>query len=307
MNLIEFSKAFPDENASVQYIRSKREAEGITCRRCGCTKHYWYATIQKWQCAECNSRTNLKAGTIMEKSKLPIRIWLLTIHLMTSTKKDFSALEMQRQLGWKRYEPIWYMMQKIRAAMGKRDSNYQLKGEIEMDDAFFVTVDLERAKDEERRRGRGSQRQAKVLVMVESQVNPGQTKEYKKKRKMGYLKMLVMEKLKTKDIKQEVEINTNPTETTLLTDGLNAYLRLREVVAKHVPMKILPQEAHKKLPWVHTQIANVKRGLLGIHHSIGKEYLQNYLNEFCYKTNRRNFNSDLFDRMVIAGVSDTWY
>lgn len=46
---------------------------------------------------------------------------------------------------------------------------------------------------------------------------------------------------------------------------------------------------------------------LGVHHSIGKDYLQNYLNEYCYKLNRRNFNSDLFDRMIIAGANDTWY
>ncbi|MFT6808778.1 MAG: hypothetical protein ACJA01_002009, partial [Saprospiraceae bacterium] len=28
---------------------------------------------------------------------------------------------MQRQIGHKRYEPIWFMMHKIRAAMGQRD------------------------------------------------------------------------------------------------------------------------------------------------------------------------------------------
>lgn len=306
MNLIEFSKIFPNEEACIEHLRRKRESVRLSCKRCEGVKHYWISGIHKWECAHCRSRTNLKAGTMMEKSKLPIMIWYLAIHLMTSVKRDFSAKEMQRQLGWKRYEPIWYMMQKIRASMGKRDSNYALKGEIEMDDAFFVVVDLERDDEEPLKRGRGSQRNAQVLVMVESQPNPKQNKEYKKKRIMGFVKMLVMNELTSVNINQETELAL-ATGATVLTDGYNAYSRLKEVVGKHVPMRVLPTEAHNKLPWVHTVIANAKRGLLGIHHSIGTEYLQNYLNEFCYKVNRRNFTSDLFDRMIIAGVSETWY
>jgi len=34
---------------------------------------------------------------------------------------------------------------------------------------------------------------------------------------------------------------------------------------------------------------------------------QNYLNEFCYKLNRRNFESEMFDRIITAGVDDVWY
>ncbi len=45
----------------------------------------------------------------------------------------------------------------------------------------------------------------------------------------------------------------------------------------------------------------------GVHHSINKKYAQNYLNEFCYKINRRNFQSDLFDRALIAGAESVWF
>ncbi|WP_352421729.1 transposase, partial [Proteiniphilum sp.] len=58
------------------------------------------------------------------------------------------------------------------------------------------------------------------------------------------------------------------------------------------------------LPWVHTAISNVKRLLLDVHHNkLKPEYLQYYLNEFCYKFNRRFFPEKLFDRLVIAAVS----
>ncbi len=90
------------------------------------------------------------------------------MHLLTSTKKSFSAKEMQRQLGHKRYEPIWAMMHKIRLIMGLRDEHYQLTDEIELDEAYFETVNLEYKKKESLKRGKGSQRQATVLVMAES-------------------------------------------------------------------------------------------------------------------------------------------
>jgi hypothetical protein len=43
--------------------------------------------------------------------------------------------------------------------------------------------------------------------------------------------------------------------------------------------------------------------LLDIYHDIKPEYLQNYLNEFCYKFNRRYFGENLFDRLMIASVT----
>lgn len=88
---------------------------------------------------------------------------------------------------------------------------------------------------------------------------------------------------------------------------MQGFSGLRDANFKHTRLIIPKNEGHKMLPWVHTVISNAKRLFLGFHHSIGKQYLQNYLNEYCYKLNRRNFKSDLFDRLVLAGIQDTWY
>ncbi len=324
MNLLNFNDRFPTEKSCRDYLRLRREDEGVVCNECGNDKHYWIESKCNWRCTICRSSTNLRAGTIMEKSKLSVRVWFMTIHLMTSTKKAFSALEMQRQLGLKRYEPVWYMMQKVRVTMGKRDAKYKLKGHIETDDAYFEIVDLPEVdtlghkkesgrvvntdgkEDGEQKRGRGSKKQLRVLVMVESELNPDQTKPYKKKRSMGYVKMITMDNLKIAGINYEVgkAIDAN---ATLITDGMPGFARLKDVVSQHKYSIVPKKEAGKTLPWVHTVISNAKRLFLGIHHSIGKDYLQNYLNEYCYKLNRRNFQSDLFDRMIVAGANDTWY
>jgi len=313
MNLLDFSNRFPDENSCRNYMKGKREDEGVVCK-CGSTSHYWISTRELWKCKTCGVCMNLRANTIMEKSHIPVRTWFMAIHLMTSTKKSFSALELQRQLGLANYESTWYMMQKIRKTMGKRDKSYQLKGEIEVDEGFYEVVSIPE-RDElgnliketaAQKRGRGSEKQRKVLVMVESASNPLQTDKYKKKRVMGFVKMVTIDELNSVGINYELKKSLDPS-STIITDGWRGYSRSEEVITKHIKQVVPSKDAHKTLPWVHTVIANSKRLFLGTHHSIGHDYLQNYLDEFCYKLNRRNFKSDLFDRMIVAGVNDTWY
>ena len=95
-------------------------------------------------------------------------------------------------------------------------------------------------------------------------------------------------------------------DSKIKTDGWRGFIKLKEIAKKHIQKVVPPIEASNALPWVHTMISNAKRNLPGIHHSMTKYYLQNYLNEFCYKTNRR-YSDNLFDRLMIARVEDAWY
>jgi len=305
MNLFEFHQRFPNEEACEMYLKAEREKEGLVCKKCNTGKFYWLQSMKLWKCASCGAWLNLQAGTLMEKSKLPLLTWFKVIHLMTSTKKAFSALEMQRQIGEKFYEPIWYMMQKIRISMGNRDAKYRLQGDVEIDDAYFEVVNEENIY-EPRNMGKRNKKQATVLVMVESKPNPKQQNPHKKNRIMGFAKMIVLDDLKKLSINYEIQKAISPTSLAI-TDGCRSYADLEDVIREHHAMIVPKDESHHHFPWVNTTIANAKRQLLGVHHSIGRAYLQLYLNEFCYKLNRRTFQSDLFDRMIVAGAHDTWY
>lgn len=91
------------------------------------------------------------------------------MHLLTSTKKSFSAAELQQQLGHKNYNSIWAMLHKLRNAMRKRDSEYGICGTVELDEGFFSTETQDEEKDRPLKRGRGSQRKSKVLVMAQTE------------------------------------------------------------------------------------------------------------------------------------------
>lgn len=305
MNFIDFVKRFPNEESCIKHFRAVKEQKGIVCKSCGNSHHYWNRVHIAHDCANCGYRTTLRSGTVMEASKLPFQYWLYAIYLMTMTKKSISAKEVQRQLGHKRYEPIWFMMHKIRAVMGLRDDKYELEGVVELDDAFFKTH-TDDEKDEHNKRGRGSQEQTTVLVMAKVDPQRGRPKKNKKSSAFRYVKMCVIPNSASQTMNEVVSTFTNPA-TTIKSDGWKGFNKIKEVTAKHIKKVVRPTEASKVLPWVHTMISNAKRNFLGINHKIKDVYLQNYLNEFCYKTNRRYFNDKLFDRLMVAAVEDTWY
>lgn len=311
MTLQEFSSNFPTEESCINHFREHKESLGVTCKKCESKEHYWNKTYNSHDCKSCRYRTTLRSGTVMESSKLSFKYWLYTIYLMTMTKKPFSALEVQRQLGHKRYEPIWAMMHKIRCVMGIRDDKYEFEGVVEVDDAFFKTYSIDNKDDTEdespTKRGRGSQRQSKVLVLAKVEPKVGRTKKHRKSSKFRFVKMIVIPDSGSKTMNEVVSSNTTKEEVTLKTDGWKGFNKFKEISKKHDRRIVKPKDASKVLPWVHTMISNAKRNLLGINHQLQNEYLQNYLNEFCYKTNRRFFGADLFDRLVLAAMEDTWF
>ena len=244
----------------------------------------------------------------MQESKLPFRHWFIAIHLLTGTKKTFSALELQRQIGHKYYEPIWYMMQKLRMTMGSRDSKYKLDKIVELDEAFFESVDTEKdneTKSNPKKRGRGSQKQSTVMVMASTVHDFKKTKKFNKPTKFRFVRMLVVDNLKGQTVGEKVAGNIKY-DVVVKTDNYSSYSKIKDQVWCHIPQKVSPKDGAKVLPCVHTMISNTKRTLLGVHHMISMKYAQNYLDEFCYKVNRRNFGEQLFDRLLIACVTTNY-
>lgn len=310
MNISEFFNRFPNEEACKTHFKNYRDKVGVTCKKCGSNDHYWLSTINYYKCKHCGFRTSLKSGTVMENSKLPFKYWYMVFMFATSTKKSFSSLEMQRQLNHKYYEPIWSMMHKIRRVMSKADEEFKLDNSIELDEGFFVTVPNkeERQENRELKRGVGSQRNSKVFVMVESILNPEQTSKHKPNRIVKRLKMVHVDNYKSDTLTKELNKSVNLSTTSILTDDARHYSKLKGLTNNnHTAINTKNLKSDKVLPWVHKTISNAKRQFLGIYHSIGRDYTQNYLSEYCFKFNRRNTEEDTFDELLNFSVKYTWY
>jgi len=305
----EFFSKYDDEKSCRIFFKQKREKAGIECACCGSLCHYWIESEYRWRCKSCGKGTSLKTGTVMENSNLGYKVWLWGLYLMSLTKKGFSALEMQRLIGHSRYEPIWLMMQKIRISMGHRDDKYQLDEFIEMDEGFF---EGHRKKDNDgliAKPAKELDRQVRAIVAVSSKpiVNKDDHISGKPESKPKYLKMSVVTGLNKIEVTIEAEKMIKKS-ATIITDGRRCYSGLQDICTVHKIVIVADKKKVAKVfPWVHTAISNAKKKLLGLHHHVKNNYMQNYLSEFCYKFNRRYFGEALFDRLVVTALEKPWY
>lgn len=302
MNIINFINRFPDETSCVEFIKEQRIQQGISCKKCTGGKHYWLENKRSFQCASCGFRTSIKSGTVMESSNLPVRIWMMAITFITATKKGFSAAELQRQLGMKRYEPVFRMYHKLRVIMGKRDDRYRLEDMVEYDEAFVGKSTKANVRSK-LKRGRGTQKQSKVAVMAESTVLEG-PESGKLDKSCRYFKMKKIKNLEAKTAQTLIKEYINSI-SVLQTDKSTTFSDLSDCIDVHVREISGTDKGKFNLRWVHIAISNLKKHLQ-TYHMISERMMQNYLDEFCYKLNRRYFGQKLFDRLIIASIYPYW-
>ncbi len=110
--------------------------------------------------------------------------------------------------------------------MGQRDAQYTLSGMIELDEGFFSTERDEEEKTKPLKRGRGSQKKSKVLVMVESEqvANP---KNPQKPKQVNHLKIIVVPDLKAGTIELRAKTAIEQ-DTRISTDGPTSYTNFKD-------------------------------------------------------------------------------
>tara|TARA_B110000483_G_C18203678_1_gene546512 strand:+ start:62 stop:583 length:522 start_codon:yes stop_codon:yes gene_type:complete len=172
---------------------------------------------------------------------------------------------------------------------------------IEFDEAYFSKATPSGIK---LKRGKGSQRQQNVAVIAEStpleDIETGKTSKY-----CRYFKMKVLTGHAGSQINDVVTQNIDD-NSIVFSDKSKLYLDISRFVETHVMFKSNKTTTQSHLKWVHVAISNAKRTLLGIYHKIKGKYLQLYLDEFCYKLNRRFFGNCLFDRLTLAVAKSYW-
>jgi len=305
MDISEFFNLYSEESSCRGFFKERRERKGLVCGCCGSLCFYWIEKESRWKCKGCGLSVSLKKGTVMEHSNLGFKAWLWGLFLMALTKKGFSALELQRLIGHKRYEPIWLMMHKIRISMGHRDDLYTLDGFIEMDEGFF---EGHRKQDDNGNPCKESDRQVKAIVAVSTRpAEDDKDNKHRPATRAGNIKIHVISSLSNDELTRVASKMVAPS-AVVMTDGKPCYNTLKKLCMQHKKEIVLDKKkVCKVFPWVHIAISNVKKKLLGLHHHINDAYMQNYLNEFCYKFNRRHFGQALFDRLLVATMDNTWY
>ncbi len=282
LSLLQFKKRFGNERACERALEKMRWLDGFVCPKCTHRKAFRVTTRRLLQCSKCAHQVSLTSGTIFHKTRTPLLKWFWAIYLAGQDKGGVSAMRLAKQLELG-YKTAWLMLHKIRQAMAQRDNGYTLSGFIEMDDAFFGGA----AKG---RRGRGAANKTPVLVMVES-----------KGEHAGYIAMRALESMDREQVEGTVRERIAPNQS-IRTDGHKSFLHLDALGHRHDGTPVPPKKASADLHWVHIAISNAKRFLLGTYHGVSHKHLQRYLDEFCYRFNRRAWEKQITLRLLTACI-----
>jgi uncharacterized protein YchJ len=135
-SLAEFQARFADDTACRHYLTACRGPDGFCCPLCGDADSYALTTRDLLQCRSCRHQTSVTAGTVLDRTRLPLSVWFAAAYLVTTHTPGFAALQLQRQLGLARYETVWAMLQKLRRAM-VRPERERLSGTVELDETYI--------------------------------------------------------------------------------------------------------------------------------------------------------------------------
>jgi transposase-like protein len=284
----EFDAWFGSETACREYIRRLRWPDGFVCPHCAAVGEPWEMSRSLLRCRACDRQVSLTAGTVLQDTRKPLRMWFLAMWFVTSQKNGVSALGLQRVLGLGSYETAWTWLHKLRRAM-VRPGRDCLAGEIEIDETYV-------GGPEEGKRGRQTEDKAIVVVAAE-----------KSGRGIGRIRLRHVADGSADSLSPFVQAVAVP-GSTIHTDGWSGYARLPTLGYQHQVTVISGgfDPAHVVMPRVHNVASLLKRWLMGTHQGgIQDQHLDYYLDEFTFRFNRRRSQARglLFHRLAQQAVA----
>jgi transposase-like protein len=291
LTIHQFEAMFTNEDACCAYLVKNRWPEGVRCPRCGSDSVYELATMDwKWECPACREggayRFSHLVGTVFENTNKPLREWFRVIHLMLTSKKGVSALQVYRMMGFGSYKTAWYMCHRIRAGLQDREF-HKLMGIVEADETFVGGKAKNRHKDK-RGGGGGTGGMGSGKTPIAGAVS-----------RKGNVVARVIENVQASTLAGFVRESVSNKVSLLVTDQWVGYRGLD----KEFPHEIINHAAGQYVVGaVHTNTIEgfwsiFKRGVVGTFHKVSRKYLPLYVAEFQFRYNNRE-NADIFGAVI---------
>lgn len=295
------SPHFQNEDAARTYLEKLLWPGGPMCPHCGVLEEATKLDREEgsdthgrkglYQCNGCRKQFTVTVGTIFEDSKIALHKWLLAFHLMCSSKKGISALQLQRELELGSYRSAWFMCHRIRWAMTQSPmaEALKMKGTVEADETYVSG----REKGKRGMPGKDSKK-TPVLALVE---------------RGGDVRSFPIERATLNNIGPILEQHVEP-DSHLVTDESVVYYKMAPSFAKHSTVNHGKKEYARKeenftvtTNTVESFFALLKRSNYGIHHHMSRKYLGSYCAERDFVYNARKISDDQRTDKALKGAS----
>ena len=214
-----FQSWFATDEAYVEYLAESRWPDGYACPRCDHPEAYELTSRPVYKCKQCRYQVSVTAGTVLHGTRLCLRDWFSAAYLVATHTPGISAVQLQRQLGLKRYETAWGLLQKLRRAMVRPERD-RISGEVEVDETYIGGL------EEGRRAGRLSA-STKTIVVAAVEIRG---------RGSGRVRLSVVDDLSSASLVGFLEQSVAPEASCIPTAGAATVLsptRAMSTSAKH--------------------------------------------------------------------------
>ncbi len=270
MTLAEVTKL--DENGAREYLESIRWANGRTCPHCVSERSYLMGGKSTrpglYKCNDCRKPFSVTIGTIFQGSHIKLREWVIAFHLMCSSKKGVSALQLQRNLGLGQYKSAWHLAHRVREAMRSGAFGPSLKGDVAVDETYVGG----------KTKGQGRHfmgNKTPVVALVE---------------KHGKVCMRVVADVAAKTLHKVIKEEVAK-EATIMTDEHTSYGGIGEHFAGgHQTVNHGAKEYARGNVTTNTAesfFSLLKRGVYGNFRHVSRKHLHRYADEFAFRWNGR--------------------
>ena len=291
LSMAQFIQQYGTEAKCYRALYRSRWPHGFRCPICTKRPRSQFRRAGRvyYQCRACRHQTTLTSGTVFEGSRLPLTSWFLAMHLLTASKTNLSALELKRHLGVC-YDTAWKLKHKIMQAMTEREAPRQLRGFVQIDDAY-LGGELKGGKP-----GRGSENKQAFVVAVSTDET------------LEHPTFAVIEPVRSFDNASIKDWGTRrlASDAEVFSDGLGCFRRFVELDHAHTVLETKGGRAATEVKgarWVNVVLGNVKRAISGCYHALREaKYARRYLAEAAYRFNRRFRLAEMLPRLVRAMV-----
>jgi transposase-like protein len=284
---------FTDPDKAREYLEALRWPNGAVCPHCGSTGDHYQLQGKAhrpglWKCHDCREQFTITVGTVFERSKIALNVWLQAVHFISSSKKGMSSHQLHRTLGVT-YKTAWFISHRIREAM-KDGSMGPLGGGgkvVEADDTYWGNV------GKQKKGARGGDHKMKIVSLIE---RDGKKRSFH----VANVTAETVTPILKKHIAKRSRLHTDEAK---VYNEAGLHFKTHETV-NHSAKEYAYGDVTTNT--AESSFAILKRGLYGTFHHVSEAHLQRYATEFDFRWNHRakmGFNDKQRADAILKGIA----